>query len=105
MNGNIIKLRNIVQSVVNPSGIVKYNVVYIPKLGMYKITLVSTERAVPGKHIANLIEQLQNAGYTVMMKTSSAPFLRRHVITLYAIPNSGRGGISGVQNQGYIPPF
>ena len=88
MQGNVIKIRNIVNSVVNPSGITKFNVTYIPKLGIYKITLISPESAISGKHLADLINSLQKAGFTVTVKTMHTLIPKRHVIILYAIPST-----------------
>lgn len=77
------EIKSIIMSAVNPAGIVKYNIVYIPRYNMYRVTLVSKTPVVDASVIANIIDQLKNAGYHVYMKTPRVMLGRTGVIILY----------------------
>ena len=85
---NSNNIRSAIQRIVNPSGIVKYNVVYIPKLHGYKITLVSRSGGINASYIAKVIEELENMGYTVTMSNRPTLFSRSGVVTLFVTPRS-----------------
>ncbi|CAH69411.1 hypothetical protein [Deltalipothrixvirus pozzuoliense] len=82
--GNNDEIKSTIRSIINPSGIIKYNVVYIPKYDAYRITLVSSTGNINASYIAEIISQLTAQGYAVMMKTPRSTLLRGGVVVLYA---------------------
>ena len=83
-------VKDVVSGIVNPSGIVKYNVVYIPKLHGYKITLVSKTGEVNASYVAEIIGKLTEKGYTVMLQNPRTMLGRGGVITLFASKSEGK---------------
>lgn len=84
------EVKSTVQSVVNPSGIIKYNVVYIPRFNGYRITLVSKSGTIDASYIAEIIGKLTEKGYTVLLKSPHSMFGRGGVVVLYAEKGSSK---------------
>ena len=82
-------IANAIRNVVMPSGIVKFNIVYIPRLNGYKIVLLADRHGVDVTYISRISEQLKALGYTVVLLSSKA-FANKYIITLLALP----GGVS-----------
>jgi len=83
-NSRIMLLKRIVQQNLITTGILRYNIVYVPKLGAYRITLIGSREGISGATLSKLIESLSSNGFTVLVKVSKAPFF--NVVYLYAIP-------------------
>jgi len=84
MNERITLLKRIVQSNIITTGILRYSITYIPKLGAYRITLVGSREGMYGSTVAKLIESLSSSGFTVWVRVSKIPLY--NVIYLYVIP-------------------
>ena len=84
MNSRITLLKRAVQQSIMPSGIIRYNITYIPKLGAYRITLVGSREGISGDALSRLITNLTSNEFVVWAKTSKNPLF--NVIYLYAIP-------------------
>jgi len=84
MNSRISRLKWIVHQSLMITGIVKYNITYIPNLRGYKITLVGSREGMSGDVVSKLIESLSANGFTVWMKVGKFPSY--NVINLYVVP-------------------
>jgi len=84
MNGRITQLKRIVQQTLITTGVLRYNITYIPKLGAYRITLVGSREGISGSALSKLIEALSSNGFVVLVKVSKAPIF--NVVYLYVIP-------------------
>lgn len=99
---SIYEIRNIIQSSANPTGIIKYNVVYVPRIHGYKITLVSKNGVINALVIDEIITRLAQLGYAVYIKTPRLMIGRTGVVILYAIRNSN---IPSSNNNNNILPY
>ena len=84
MNSRIMLLKRIVQQSLIPSGVLRYNIIYIPKLGGYRITLVGSREGISGDALRRLIDALSSNGFVVREKVSKLPLF--NVVYLYAVP-------------------
>ena len=84
VNGRITLLKRIVQQSLITTGVLRYNITYIPKLGAYRITLVGSREGISGDAIRRLIDALSSNGFVVRVKVSKAPLF--NIVYLYAIP-------------------
>ncbi len=84
MNGNIVLLRRIVQSSLQTTGVLRYNITYIPSLHAYRITLVGSRQGINGQVIGKLLESLSSNGFIVWVRVSKMPIF--NVIYIYATP-------------------
>jgi len=84
MNSRITLLKRIVLQSIMPSGIVRYNITYIPKLGAYRITLVGSREGISGDALRRLMDALSSNGFVVRVKVSKVPLF--NVVYLYAVP-------------------
>jgi len=83
-NGRITLLKRIVQQSLITTGVIRYNITYIPKLGAYRITLVGSRQGILGDVLGRLLNNLSSNGFVVWTKTSKNPLF--NVVYLYAIP-------------------
>jgi len=83
-NQRITALKRIIQSNLVTTGIIRYNITYIPKLGAYRITLVGSREGISGSALSKLIEALLSNGFAVRVKVSKSPVF--NVVYLYVIP-------------------
>ena len=83
-NQRITALKRIIQSNLVTTGIIRYNITYIPKLGAYRITLVGSREGISGSALSKLIEALLSNGFAVRVKVSKSPIF--NVVYLYVIP-------------------
>ena len=84
MNGRIMLLKRIVLQSLMPSGIIRYNITYIPKLGAYRITLVGSREGISGDALRRLMDALSSNGFDVRAKVGKSRL--SNVIYLYAVP-------------------
>jgi len=84
MNGNIVALRRIVQSSLQTTGVLRYNIAYIPRLNAYRITLVGSRQGINGQVVGKLLESLSSNGFVVWVRVSKMPLF--NVIYIYATP-------------------
>jgi DNA-binding MarR family transcriptional regulator len=84
MNGRITQLKRIVQQSLLTTGVLRYNITYIPKLGAYRITLVGSREGISGSTLSKLIETLSSNGFVVRVKVNKSHIF--NVIYLYVIP-------------------
>jgi len=73
-NQRITALKRIIQSNLVTTGIIRYNITYIPKLGAYRITLVGSREGISGSALSKLIEALLSNGFAVRVKVSKSPY-------------------------------
>jgi hypothetical protein len=84
VNSRITQLKRIMQQTLITTGVLRYNITYIPKLGAYRITLVGSREGISGSTLSKLIEVLSSNGFVVWVKVSKAPIF--NVVYLYVIP-------------------
>lgn len=84
VNSRITLLKRIIQQTLITTGVLRYNITYIPKLGAYRIALVGSREGISGSTLSKLIETLSSNGFMVWVKVSKAPIF--NVVYLYAIP-------------------
>ena len=84
VNSRITLLKRIIQQTLITTGVLRYNITYIPKLGAYRIALVGSREGISGSTLSKLIDALSANGFTVWVKVSKAPIF--NVVYLYAIP-------------------
>jgi len=84
MNGNIVALRRIVQSSLQTTGVLRYNITYIPNLHAYRITLVGSRQGISGQVVGRLLESLSSNGFVAWVRVSKMPIF--NVIYIYATP-------------------
>ena len=84
MNGRITQLKRIVQQAMITTGILRYNITYIPKLGAYRITLIGSREGISGSALSKLIESLSSNGFVVRVKVNKSHIF--NVVYLYVIP-------------------
>ena len=78
-------IANAVRNAVMPSGIVKFNVIYVPRLNGYRITLVADRNSIDVSYISRIAENLKTLGYTTVL-TSSRNVMGKYIVTLLALP-------------------
>jgi len=83
-NQRITALKRIIQSNLVTTGIIRYNITYVPKLNAYKITLVGSREGMSGSTLYKLIDSLSTNGFTVWVKISRIPVY--NIVILYAVP-------------------
>jgi DNA-binding MarR family transcriptional regulator len=86
MNNRIMQLKRIVQQSLFTTGVIRYNITYIPKLNAYKITLVSGHEGISGSTLSKLIDALSSNGFVTRVKVNKTPVF--NVIYIYTIPKA-----------------
>jgi DNA-binding MarR family transcriptional regulator len=86
MNGRITQLKRIVQQTLITTGVLRYNITYIPKLGAYRITLVGSREGISGSTLSKLIDALSSNGFVTRVKVNKTPVF--NVIYIYTIPKA-----------------
>lgn len=81
---NINQIKRIVQSSLYTTGVIRYSITYVPKLGAYRITLVGSRQGINGSALGRLIDALTASGYNVRVSVSKAPLF--NIVYLYASP-------------------
>ncbi len=72
VNSRITLLKRIIQQTLITTGVLRYNITYIPKLGAYRIALVGSREGISGSTLSKLIEALSSNGFVVWVKVSKA---------------------------------
>ena len=65
-----VQIKDIVNNAINPSGVVRFKIVSLPRMGGYRITLISRRGGMSGTAMDSLLDQLHALGYKTRIKAT-----------------------------------